>query len=291
MTNALLVPPPRHIVHDAVLRALDEDLGRRGDITSAIVITPNANGNWMIATREAGTIAGLACVGEVFAQLDPGIHFDPVVQDGAHVNSGEVIAHVAGLVRSVLTGERTALNFLGHLSGIATLTARYVALTDGTNAKVVCTRKTTPGLRTLEKYAVAAGGGHNHRFGLDDAILIKDNHVAAAGGVAAAINAARVRTGHLMAIEVEVDSLPQLEQALAAGAGVVLLDNMSIADLTEAVRITAGRAVLEASGGVNERTCAAVAATGVDVISIGRLTHSAPWLDLGLDVASSRART
>jgi nicotinate-nucleotide pyrophosphorylase (carboxylating) len=183
----------------------------------------------------------------------------------------------------VLAGERTALNFLGHLSGIASLTARYVALTSGTRAHIVCTRKTTPGLRALEKYAVAAGGGRNHRFGLDDAVLIKDNHVAAAGGISRAVAAARAHAGHMTRIEVEVDSIAGLEEALAAGAGIVLLDNMSIAELDEAVRVADGRAVLEASGGVSEQTCAAIAATGVDLISVGRLTHSAPALDLGLD--------
>ncbi len=284
MTSERLVPLPRHIVRDAALRALDEDLGRRGDITSASVIAADASASWVISARESGNIAGLDCAALSFAELDPEISFTPAMGDGERVCRGDTIVRLSGPVRAVLAGERTALNFLGHLSGIATLTARYVALTEGTSAHIVCTRKNTPGLRALEKYAVAAGGGRNHRFGLDDAVLIKDNHIAAAGGITAAVTAARAHAGHMMAIEVEVDSLVQLEEALAAGAGIVLLDNMSVADLEHAVRITAGRAVLEASGGVNEQTCAAIAATGVDLISVGRLTHSAPSLDLGLDV-------
>jgi nicotinate-nucleotide pyrophosphorylase (carboxylating) len=283
MSPAPPIAPPRHIVAEAVARALAEDLGRRGDITSDAVIEPGAAGRWEIAARARGVIAGLDCARETFAALDPAISFDPSCDDGWHVEPGQTVACLAGPVRAVLAGERTALNFLGHLSGIASLTARYVALTSGTKAHIVCTRKTTPGLRALEKYAVAAGGGRNHRFGLDDAVLIKDNHVAAAGGVSRAVAAARAHVGHMTRIEVEVDSIAGLEEALAAGAGIVLLDNMSIAELDEAVRVTDGRAVLEASGGVSEQTCAAIAATGVDLISVGRLTHSAPALDLGLD--------
>jgi nicotinate-nucleotide pyrophosphorylase (carboxylating) len=283
MSDAPLLSLPRHIVREAVDRALAEDLGRRGDITSASVLAPDLAGSWEIRAREPGTIAGLACVAETFAALDAAIRFEPACVDGAALGKGGIVARLSGNAHGVLAGERTALNFLGHLSGIATLTARYVALTQGTPAHIVCTRKTTPGLRALEKHAVAAGGGRNHRFGLDDAVLIKDNHVAAAGGIAAALGAARARAGHMVAIEVEVDSLAHLEEALAAGAGIVLLDNMTPDELREAVRITAGRAVLEASGGVTEDTCAAIAATGVDLISVGRLTHSAPALDLGLD--------
>jgi nicotinate-nucleotide pyrophosphorylase (carboxylating) len=283
MSPAPPIAPPRHIVAEAVARALAEDLGRRGDITSDAVIEPGAAGRWEIAARARGVIAGLDCARETFAALDPAISFDPSCDDGWHVEPGQTVACLAGPVRAVLAGERTALNFLGHLSGIASLTARYVALTSGTRAHIVCTRKTTPGLRALEKYAVAAGGGRNHRFGLDDAVLIKDNHVAAAGGISRAVAAARAHAGHMTRIEVEVDSIAGLEEALAAGAGIVLLDNMSIAELDEAVRVADGRAVLEASGGVSEQTCAAIAATGVDLISVGRLTHSAPALDLGLD--------
>jgi nicotinate-nucleotide pyrophosphorylase (carboxylating) len=275
--------PPHHIVRDAVSRALSEDLGRRGDITTNSVISTKAEGSWIISAREKGVISGLDCVHEVFFNLDNRIEVNAACEDGAQVEAGTIIVRINGFVRPVLTGERTALNFLGHLSGIASLTERYGALTAGTKANIVCTRKTTPGLRVLEKYAVLAGGGHNHRFGLDDAVLIKDNHIAAAGGITCAIKAAQAHAGHLVQIEVEVDTIDQLEEALGAGAAIILLDNMSIDDLTQAVHINQGRATLEASGGINEHTCQEIAQTGIDIISVGRLTHSAPTLDLGLD--------
>jgi nicotinate-nucleotide pyrophosphorylase (carboxylating) len=209
--------------------------------------------------------------------------FTVAVDDGNDVAPGDIIATIEAHTRALLSAERVALNFAGRLSGIASLTARYVKLVVGTGARIVDTRKTTPGWRAFEKYAVRCGGGSNHRFGLDDAILIKDNHVAAAGGIANAIGRAKAYAGHMVKVECEVDSLAQLEQALAAGADLVLLDNMKPDMLREAVRITAGRAKLEASGGVNLETVRAIAESGVDMISIGALTHSAPVLDIGLD--------
>ena len=283
-----LTPPPRHVVKAAVAGALAEDLGRRGDITSDSVIAADARGRWTISAREPGRVAGLACAAAAFRCLDPDTSLDPVRPDGSDVASGEAIAKVSGRVRSVLAAERTALNFLGHLSGIATKTATFVRLVRGTGAAVCCTRKTTPGLRALEKYAVRAGGGRNHRFGLDDAVLIKDNHVAAAGGAAAALAATRAHAGHMVRIEIEVDTLDQLREVLDAEGGppdIVMLDNMGPDLLRQAVAIAAGRAVLEASGGVNEDTIAEIAATGVDLISVGALTHSARVLDIGLDAA------
>jgi nicotinate-nucleotide pyrophosphorylase (carboxylating) len=229
-------------------------------------------------------ISGVAVLERVFALLDPRVRVEIAVGDGGAVEPGTTVATISGPLRAILTGERTALNFVGRLSGIATATARLVALVAGTRATIVDTRKTTPGLRALEKAAVRHGGGANHRFGLDDAILIKDNHVAVAGGIVPAIAAARARAGHLVKIEVEVDTLEQLDQALAHGADIVLLDNFSPAQLREAVARTAGRALLEASGGIDATTIRAVAESGVDLISVGALTHSAPALDVGLDL-------
>lgn len=285
-TTAGLVPPPRHIIEAAVSAALAEDLGRRGDITSNSVIAAEATGRWAICARQPGRVAGMALAALAFTSLDHLLTFSAAIPDGEDVAKGEVIASIDGPVRAALAGERTALNFLGHLGGIATMTAHFVSLIAGSGAAVCCTRKTTPGLRALEKYAVRAGGGQNHRFGLDDAVLIKDNHLAAAGGIEAAMTAARAHAGHMVKIEVEVDNLDQLRQALSTPGGapdVILLDNMSPDVLTEAVRIAGRNVVLEASGGVNETTIAAIAATGVDLISVGALTHSAPVLDIGLD--------
>lgn len=271
------------IVEPAVKAALLEDFGRGGDLTTEATIAPNTTAHGIIAAREAGRIAGLDLAVTAFRLLDPTIKITRCVSDGADVEPGEIIAVVDGHARPILSGERVAPNFLGRLSGIATATARLVKLVHGTKAKVVCTRKTTPGLRVFEKYAVRCGGGMNHRFGLDDGILIKDNHVVAAGGVKNAIVAARARAGHMVHVEIEVDSLDQLEEALANGAHAVLLDNMKPDMLREAVKRTAGRAKLEASGNVTAETIAAIAATGVDVISSGAITHSAKCLDLGLD--------
>ena len=273
------------VIEDAVTRALGEDLGRAGDITSAATIPPETKATGTIEARKPGVIAGLACAAEAFRRLDPALTFRAHVRDGEAVKEGAAIADVDGAAHAILGAERVALDFLGHLSGIATLTAAYVAKVKGTKAKIADTRKTTPGLRALEKYAVRCGGGVNHRFGLDDAVLIKDNHIAIAGGVAPALTRARAAVGHLVKVEIEVDSLDQLAEVLkAGGADAVLLDNMDLGTLKRAVEMVAGKLVTEASGGVTLDTVAAIAATGVDVISVGALTHSAPNLDIGLDL-------
>jgi nicotinate-nucleotide pyrophosphorylase (carboxylating) len=282
MSKALGALPPQ-LVEDAVGRALKEDLGRAGDITSAATIPTDARAEAVIAARRPGVIAGLQLAEAAFRQMDAATAFDLALADGSRVEPGAVVARILGNARTILSAERTALNFLGRLSGVATLTRRYVDAVAHTNARISCTRKTTPGLRAFEKYAVRCGGGVNHRFGLDDAILIKDNHVAISGGVAEALRRAKAHAGHLVKIEVEVDTLDQLREALAAGAEAILLDNMPPAMLRDAVGLNAGRAVLEASGGVTLDTVAAIAETGVDFISSGAITHSAPALDLGLD--------
>ena len=269
---------------DAIARALDEDLGGAGDLTSEAVVGPDALVSGALVARRPGRIAGLEVAGAVFAAVDQRIEVTYHQTDGDKVGAGTRLATVTGRARSVLTGERTALNLLGHLSGVATATAAFVARVVGTNARIADTRKTTPGLRALEKYAVRMGGGINHRFGLSDAVMIKDNHLIAAGGVLAALEAARRRVGHLVKIEVEVTTLAQLEEVLEAGADVVLLDNMDLATMVEAVRLVGGRLVVEASGGITLDNVAEVARTGVDVISVGWITHSAPALDVALDL-------
>jgi nicotinate-nucleotide pyrophosphorylase (carboxylating) len=233
--------------------------------------------------RQPGIVAGLDLAKLAFRITNPEIEMMVMQPDGSEVEEGQVIASVTGPARGILTAERTALNFLCHLSGIATATASFVAAVRGYKTRIVCTRKTTPGLRAIEKYAVRAGGSSNHRFGLDDAILIKDNHVAIAGGIRPAMERARAGVGHLVKIEVEVDTLAQLEEVLALGPDAVLLDNMSVEDLRKAVEMVAGQAVTEASGRITAETAPAIAAAGVDIISIGWLTHSAPILDIGLD--------
>ncbi|MBI1238342.1 MAG: carboxylating nicotinate-nucleotide diphosphorylase [Alphaproteobacteria bacterium] len=263
--------------------ALREDLGDAGDITSALTIPAETRGRARIVAREAGRLCGLACARLAFRALDASLTVRERLPDGAETAGGALIAEIEGPARAILSAERVALNFIGQLSGIATATDALVRAVAGTKARIVCTRKTTPGLRILEKYAVRCGGGLNHRFGLYDAVLIKDNHIAAAGGVAAALGAAKAGAGHLVKIEIEVDTLAQLEEALAAGADAVLLDNMTPDQLREAVRLTAGRAVLEASGNVRADTVRAIAETGVDVISSGAITHSRRVLDIGLD--------
>ncbi|MFP3921848.1 MAG: carboxylating nicotinate-nucleotide diphosphorylase [Dichotomicrobium sp.] len=278
-----LAPPPAHIIDDAVARALAEDHGLAGDITSAATIPADQTSDARLAAREDGIVAGLGIARAAFRALDPGVGFEARVADGETVEAGAVLAELTGNTRALLGAERVALNFLGRLSGIATLTARYVEAVAGTRTKITCTRKTTPGLRALEKYAVRAGGGVNHRFGLFDAVLIKDNHIAAAGGIAAAVERARAVAGHMVRIEVEVDTLDQLDAALALGVDVVLLDNMTNAELREAVTRAKGAALLEASGGVSLETVGAIAATGVDLISVGALTHSPACLDVALD--------
>ena len=275
------------IVKDMVSRALMEDLGRAGDLTTNAVIPADDKIQAVIAARKPGVIAGLDLVVETFAQLDPQVQVHCALSDGARVGPGHVIAEINGPTRAILSGERTALNFLGHLSGIATATSLLVDAVAGTKARICDTRKTTPGLRALEKYAVRAGGGFNHRFGLDDAVLIKDNHIAAAGGITPALRRAFEQVGHMVKIEIEVDDLNQLAEALDAGAKAILLDNMSPDIMAQAVAINAGRASLEASGNVTLAHVRAIAQSGVDLISSGAITHSAPCLDLGLDFLTS----
>ncbi|MBB5516691.1 nicotinate-nucleotide pyrophosphorylase (carboxylating) [Rubricella aquisinus] len=275
---------PTPLIRSAVTAALAEDLGRAGDITTLSTIGPDARATAVMNAREAGVIAGMPLAAEAFAQVGEGLVFAPLVSDGDRVEAGQDIARITGPARALLSGERVALNYLMHLSGIATHTARFVDRIAGTGARICCTRKTTPGLRAVEKYAVRCGGGANHRFGLDDAILIKDNHIAVCGGIATALERARAYAGHLVAVEIEVDTLDQLQEALDAGADAVLLDNMAPETLREAVAMTAGRARLEASGGVNFDSVRAIAETGVDYISTSRITMAAGTLDIGLDI-------
>lgn len=279
----VLTPLPQIMVEPLVRAALLEDLGRAGDITTNAIVPPEAAATMVLAARQAGIIAGLDAAVLAFRLIDPATEIVTAHLDGSSVSAGQVIATVSGPARALLTAERTALNFMSHLSGIATATAAIVEAVRGHKAKIVCTRKTTPGLRALEKHAVRAGGGSNHRFGLDDAVLIKDNHIAIAGDIRTAIERARAGVGHMVRIEVEVDSLEQLDIALAAGADALLLDNMSIEQLSRAVAMVGGRAIAEASGRVTPASALAIAATGVDLISVGWLTHSAPILDIGLD--------
>ena len=272
-------------IDQAVHRALNEDLGRAGDITSMATIPETTQAHAVLIARQAGVIAGLPLAVATFQKLSPDLNIRAHVRDAANVAEGLHVLTISGPARAVLAGERTALNFVGRLSGIATLTSDYVRRAAGTNLRICCTRKTTPGLRALEKYAVRCGGGFNHRFGLDDAILIKDNHVAVAGGVRPVLERARIQAGHLVKIEIEVDTLAQLREVLDTGlADVVLLDNMDVATLTEAVKLAKGRVVLEASGGVTLASIAKIAATGVDYVSSGALTHSAPNFDVAIDI-------
>ena len=283
---AAMTPVPDWIIDAAVRAALAEDLGRAGDITSAAIIPAAAETEAIMATRGDGVLAGINIAGRVFAAVDPRLAFVPRHQDGDAIKAGSPLARVSGSARAILGAERVALNYVARLSGIATATAALVAAVAGTPARITCTRKTTPGLRAFEKYAVRCGGGVNHRFGLDDAVLIKDNHIAIAGGVGEAIARARAHVGHLVKVEVEIDTLEQLAEALAAGPDAVLLDNMTPARLKEAVALVGGRAITEASGGVRPDTVRAIAETGVDFISSGWITHSAPALDIGLDIAA-----
>jgi nicotinate-nucleotide pyrophosphorylase (carboxylating) len=272
-------------IDDAVTRALAEDLGRAGDVTSIATIPAGTQCRVVLVARKAGTIAGLPLFAAALRKLAPEIEIVPSVRDGATVEAGTALMHVNGDARAVLSAERVALNFLGHLSGIATATNAFVRKVGAHKTRICCTRKTTPGLRALQKYAVRCGGGFNHRFGLDDAILIKDNHIAIAGGITAVLQRAKAVAGHLVKIEIEVDTLDQLQEVLdAGGADVALLDNMSTDDMRTAVGMVAGRLVLEASGGITHETAAAVAETGVDYLSSGAITHSAPNLDVALDI-------
>jgi len=272
-------------IDEAVNRALAEDLGRAGDVTSIATIPAGTPSRTVLMARKAGTIAGLPLVAACFRRLAPDIEITPSVRDGATVEARTALMHINGDARAVLGAERVALNFIGHLSGIATATQAFVRQVGSGKTRICCTRKTTPGLRALEKYAVRCGGGFNHRFGLDDAILIKDNHIAVAGGIRAVLERARSAAGHLVKIEIEVDSLDQLREVLDCGlADVVLLDNFDVSAMKQAVALVAGRLVIEASGGITLDTIADIAATGVDYASSGALTHSAPALDVGLDI-------
>ena len=291
MTPTLLLQPDAFLsplaIDEAVRRALEEDLGRAGDITSIATIPESMRAQAQMVARQDGVIAGLPLAVATLRTLSPDIEIQARLRDGAMVAAGQHVLTISGFARAVLMAERTALNFVGRLSGIATLTADYVRRTAGTTTRICCTRKTTPGLRALEKYAVRCGGGFNHRFGLDDAILIKDNHIAVAGGIKAVLERARSLVGHLVKIEIEVDTLAQLEQVLDTRlADAVLLDNMDVATLREAVERTQGWVVLEASGNVTLDTIAEIAATGVDYISSGALTHSAPNFDVAIDIAA-----
>lgn len=269
--------------------ALAEDIGT-GDVTSLATVPPAALATGVMLVKSDGVISGLDAAAYTFWSVDPAIEFRPLLADGARVTAGTVIAEIAGPARSVLTGERVALNLLQRLSGVATLTARFVAETAGTRARIVDTRKTTPGLRILEKAAVRHGGGGNHRVGLSDGVLIKDNHLAAIGGsdrVTKAIRAARAYAPHTLKVEVEVTTLAEVAEAVEAGADIILLDNMDLEAMRHAVEMIAGRALVEASGGVRLETVRAIADTGVDLISAGALTHSAPALDISLDFSIS----
>ncbi len=273
------------VVEAAVTRALEEDLGRAGDITSIATVPEDALGRADLNARQSGVIAGLPLVAAAFRRLSPEIEIAPHARDGAAVKAGAKLMTISGNARAILGAERVALNFLGHLSGIASATAAFVTRIAHTKARVICTRKTTPGLRALEKYAVRCGGGYNHRFGLDDAMLIKDNHIAVAGGIAAVLKRAKQAAGHLVKIEIEVDSLDQLREVLDVGlADVVLIDNFDLASMRKAVALVAGRLVIEASGGITLDSAAAIAETGVDYLSSGALTHSVTNLDVGLDI-------
>jgi nicotinate-nucleotide pyrophosphorylase (carboxylating) len=272
-------------IEKAVVRALEEDLGRAGDVTSVATIPEQTQARALVVTRAAGVIAGLPLAAATFHKLDPEIEITASARDGTQVAPNTTLMRVAGPARAVLAAERTALNLLGRLSGVATATEAFVRRTAGTKLRICCTRKTTPGLRALEKYAVRCGGGFNHRFGLDDAMLIKDNHIAVAGGIRAVLERARRVAGHLVKIEIEVDTLDQLAEVLSTGlADVVLLDNMDHATLRRAVALTGGKLVLEASGGITLDTIAEIAKTGVDYASSGWITHLAPNLDIALDI-------
>jgi len=274
---------PMIMIEPVVRAALLEDLGRAGDLTSDSIVPADAVAKTVLEARQPGVVAGLDFAICAFRLIDPAIRVDVALPDGSRLRQGDAIATISGPARGILTAERVALNFLCHLSGVASATRGIADAIEGTKAQVCCTRKTMPGLRFAQKYAVRIGGGSNHRFGLDDAVLIKDNHVAIAGGVRPAIERARAGVGHLVKIEVEVDTLAQLEEAMTLGVDAVLLDNMGPNTLGEAVGMVAGRAITEASGRIRPDTAQAIAASGVDLLSVGWLTHSAAVLDIGLD--------
>lgn len=274
---------PDIVLEPLVRAALLEDLGRAGDLTTNATIPADATATVRLVARDRGVVAGTALARLAWSLLDPRLGVTMHLGDGARVEPGDVIGEVSGPARAILTGERVALNFLGHLSGIATATAELADAIAHTSASVACTRKTTPGLRAVEKAAVRAGGGSNHRFGLDDAVLVKDNHIAVAGGIRPALDGVRREVGHLVKVEVEVDTLDQLRELLEIGADAVLLDNMTPAQLAKAVALVDGRMITEASGRVSPETIVPIAEAGVDLVSVGRITHSAPVLDIGLD--------
>jgi nicotinate-nucleotide pyrophosphorylase (carboxylating) len=278
---------PRIVIEPLVRAALLEDLGRAGDITTDSVIGPQQQARVALVSREPGVLAGTDCAKLAWELVDPSIVVSDLLPDGSRVRPGTVIGHAWGPARGLLSGERVALNFLGHLSGVATGTATIADAIAHTKARVADTRKTIPGLRALQKHAVVAGGGSNHRFGLDDAVLIKDNHVAVAGGITAAVRAAKAHVGHLVKIEVEVDNLEQLAELLETGADAVLLDNMGPELLRQAVELVAGRMITEASGRITPQTAVPLAEAGVDLISVGWLTHSVRVLDIGLDYVAA----
>jgi nicotinate-nucleotide pyrophosphorylase (carboxylating) len=269
----------------SVRAAIEEDLGRAGDVTTQACIPAGKRAVAVLAPRKPGVICGLSVAEAAFRIVDPGVSFEYLAADGDAVSVPRTpVARISGDARAILIAERTALNFISHMSGIATATAKLVALTQHTKAKVICTRKTTPNLRALEKYAVRCGGGMNHRFGLDDAVLIKDNHIAECGGIREALRAAKAYAGHMVKIEIEVDNLDQLKEVIEEGADVVLFDNMSPEDMRKGVEMIAGRMKTEASGGISADSARAVAESGVDMLSSGALTHSSPILDIGLDI-------
>jgi nicotinate-nucleotide pyrophosphorylase (carboxylating) len=275
---------PLEIEH-AVTRALEEDLGRAGDITSIATVPPQTSARAVVVARKPGVVAGLPLVEASFRRLSPQIEVAALSRDGESVAAGAKLMRIAGEARAMLAAERAALNFVGHLSGIATATAEFVKRVAHTKARIICTRKTTPGLRALQKYAVRCGGGFNHRFGLDDAMLIKDNHIAVAGGIEPVLRRAKATAGHLVKIEIEVDTLDQLDEVLRVGlADAVLIDNFDLESMRGAVAMVAGRVVIEASGGITLGSAAAIAETGVDYLSAGALTHSVRNLDIGLDM-------
>ncbi|WP_407170121.1 carboxylating nicotinate-nucleotide diphosphorylase [Bradyrhizobium sp. ORS 111] len=283
----MTLDPLLPLMYEPIVRtALLEDLGRAGDITANAIVPLSQQARLVMRARQAGVVAGLDVARCAFQTVSPATELRAERPDGSAVEPDQVIAIIDGPARSLLTAERTALNFLCHLSGVASATATLVKAVKGTHAQIVCTRKTTPGLRALEKYAVRAGGGGNHRFGLDDAVLIKDNHIALAGGIRPAIERAKANVGHLVKIEVEVDTLSQLDEALALGVDAVVLDNMTVDQFRQAVEMARGKAITEASGRITAATAPDIAATGVDLISVGWVTHSSPALDIGLDYLS-----
>ena len=282
--TSLAVTPLYPLVYEPLVRrALEEDLGRAGDLTTDAVVPPGARARARLVARGPGRVAGLEVALSAFALLDTTLRLDIVRKDGDIIGGGSVLVVIEGAARPILTGERTALNILGRMCGIATATAEIVAQLQGLSTQIVCTRKTTPGLRALEKYAVRVGGGGNHRFGLDDAVLIKDNHLVVAGGIRPAVTRARAHAGHMVKIEVEVDTLAQLEELLALKVDAVLLDNMPPAMLRQAVAMVGGRMITEASGGITPETVRAIAEAGVDMISLGWLTHTVKNFDVALD--------